>query len=65
MAALGTGVRAPEFELRTMDAKPFSLGDALARGPAVLVFFKVSCPTCQYALPFFERLYKAYGHKGV
>jgi cytochrome c biogenesis protein CcmG, thiol:disulfide interchange protein DsbE len=29
------------------------------------VFFKVSCPTCQYALPFYERLYKAYGHKGI
>jgi peroxiredoxin len=29
------------------------------------VFFKVSCPTCQYALPFFERLYKAYGRQGV
>lgn len=65
MAALATGVKAPEFELRTTDAKPFSLGDALARGPAVLVFFKVSCPTCQYALPFFERLFRAYGRKGV
>jgi peroxiredoxin len=31
----------------------------------VVVFFKVSCPTCQYALPFFERLNEAYGHKGV
>jgi thiol-disulfide isomerase/thioredoxin len=31
----------------------------------VLVFFKVSCPTCQYALPFYERLFKAYGRNGV
>jgi peroxiredoxin len=31
----------------------------------VLVFFKVSCPTCQYALPYLERLYKAYKNKGV
>ncbi len=65
MAALGTGTKAPEFELRTLDGKPFSLRDELARGPVVLAFFKVSCPTCQYALPFLERLYKAYGHKGV
>ena len=41
------------------------MNDELARGPVVLVFFKVSCPTCQYALPFLERLHKAYGHKGV
>lgn len=65
MTALATGTKAPDVELKTMDGKRFSLGDELARGPVVLVFFKVSCPTCQYALPFFERLYKAYGQKGV
>jgi len=65
MAALATGTKAPEFELKTLDGKRFSLSDELTRGPVVLVFFKVSCPTCQYALPFYERLYKAYGHKGV
>jgi len=65
MAALTTGTKAPELELKTLDGKPSSLTAELARGPVVLVFFKVSCPTCQYALPFYERLYKAYGHKGV
>ena len=65
MAALATGTKAPDFELRTLDGKPFSLNDKLARGPVVLAFFKVSCPTCQYALPFLERLHKAYGHNGV
>ncbi len=65
MAALAKGAKAPQFELKTLDGKEFSLGEELARGPVVLAFFKVSCPTCQYALPFLERLYKAYGHKGV
>ena len=65
MTALATGAKAPGFESKTLDGKPFSLTDGLARGPVVLVFFKVSCPTCQYALPFYERLYKAYGHHGV
>jgi peroxiredoxin len=65
MTALATGAKAPGFESKTLDRKPFSLTDGLARGPVVLVFFKVSCPTCQYALPFYERLYKAYGHHGV
>ena len=65
MAALATGTKAPNFELKTLDGKPFSLRTELARGPVVVVFFKVSCPTCQYALPLFERLHKAYGHKGV
>jgi peroxiredoxin len=65
MAALATGAKAPEFELKGLDGKPFSLGDELGRGAVVLVFLKVSCPTCQYALPFFERLHKAYGNKGI
>lgn len=65
MTALATGTKAPEFELNPIDGNPFSLSAELARGPVVLVFFKVSCPTCQYALPFYERLYKAYGHNGL
>jgi peroxiredoxin len=65
MTALTTGTNAPQFELNTLDGKHFSLSDSLARGPVVLVFFKVSCPTCQYAFPFFERLYKAYRQNGV
>ncbi len=65
MAALAPGTKAPDFALKTLDGKRFSLGDDLARGPVVLAFFKVSCPTCQYAFPFLERLHKAYGGKGV
>ena len=65
MTALATGKTAPEFELKTTDGKAFLLSDELSRGPVVLAFFKVSCPTCQYAFPFLERLYKAYGNKGV
>jgi|SRR5215472_5615746 len=65
MTALATGKKAPEFALKTLDGKGFSLGDELGRGPVILAFFKVSCPTCQYAFPFLERLYKTYGKKGV
>jgi peroxiredoxin len=65
MAALTVGTKAPDFELRAMDGKRFVLSDELAQGPLVLAFFKVSCPTCQYAFPFLERLEQAYGHKGV
>jgi peroxiredoxin len=65
MKALATGAKAPAFALQAMDGQKFSLQDAIAHGPAVLVFFKVSCPTCQYALPFYERLHKAYGRNGV
>jgi peroxiredoxin len=65
MTALAAGKKAPDFELKTLDGKRFLLNDEVARGPVVLVFFKVSCPTCQYALPFFERLHMAYVRKGI
>ena len=65
MAALTTGAKAPEFELKSLDGQRLVLRDELANGPVVLAFFKVSCPTCQYAFPFFERLFKAYGQKNV
>jgi peroxiredoxin len=65
MPALPTGSKAPEFELKTLDGKQFSLAEALATGPVVLAFFKVSCPTCQYAFPFLQRLHAAYAKNGV
>src|SRR5579864_5031842 len=65
MSALTAGTSAPDFELQTMDGKQFSLRDALMRGPVVAAFFKVSCPVCQYAFPFLERIYKAHGGKNV
>ena len=62
MAALTAGTSAPDFKLQTMDGKQFSLRNALARGPVVAAFFKISCPVCQYTFPFLERIYKA--HRG-
>jgi peroxiredoxin len=65
MEALTAGTKAPDFELKAMDGKRFVLREELASGPLVLAFFKVSCPTCQYAFPFLDRLERAYGHNGV
>jgi peroxiredoxin len=65
MTALTAGKKAPDFELRAMDGKRFVLRDELTHGAVILAFFKVSCPTCQYAFPFLQRLEQAYGHKGV
>ena len=64
MAALTVGTKAPEFELTTLDGKRFVLSEVLSRGPVVLAFFKVSCPVCQFAFPYLERLHKAYRQQG-
>ena len=65
MSALTAGTSAPDFTLQSMDGKQFSLKDALKRGPVVLAFFKISCPVCQFAFPFLERIYKSHGGKKV
>jgi peroxiredoxin len=64
MTALAAGTKAPDIQLKTLDGKPFSLAQALARGPVALAFFKVSCPVCQFAFPYLERLHKAYRQNG-
>jgi peroxiredoxin len=65
MPALAPGKTAPDFSLPTMDGKQFSLREALSRGPVIAAFFKISCPVCQYAFPFLERIYQAHGSKKV
>jgi peroxiredoxin len=65
MPALAKGRTAPDFTLNSLGGNRFSLQEALARGPVVLVFLKISCPTCQYALPFYERLFRAYKDRHV
>ncbi len=65
MPALSAGKAAPGFDLPVLNGGRFSLQTALSRGPVILVFFKVSCPVCQYALPFVERIYQLHADKNV
>ncbi len=63
MAALEPGNMAPDFILPEMAGTQISLREALARGPVLAAFFKISCPTCQYTFPFLQRLYEAHPHQ--
>lgn len=65
MAALTPGTLAPDFTLPAMDGRQFSLREALVRGPVLLAFFKISCPTCQYAFPFLQRIHEAQANRSV
>jgi peroxiredoxin len=38
-----------------------SLAEIIAGGPALLVFFKVTCPVCQLTLPFLNRIHRSGG----
>src|SRR3954465_10541465 len=58
---LPQGAKAPDFRLTDLDGTAVALDSVLSHGKALLVFFKISCPTCQLALPFLERLHRS-GH---
>ena len=65
MSALEAGSTAPEISLPILNGGTFTLSEARKQGPAALAFFKVSCPVCQMAFPFFERLHQAYRGKNA
>ncbi|HUQ91559.1 MAG TPA: TlpA disulfide reductase family protein [Bryobacteraceae bacterium] len=53
---LPAGVKAPSFFLRTIAGGQMTLEEILRHAPVLLVFYKGSCPVCQFALPFLERI---------
>ena len=54
---LEAGQRAPSFELKdAASGAKISLADVLAKGPAVLAFYKISCPVCQLTMPYLSRM---------
>lgn len=52
---------APSFTLAHLQGGEWSLTDALADGPLLLVFLETDCPTCRLAVPYLERLAEALG----
>ena len=60
MPALSAGKTAPPVSLPLLDGGNFDLASALKRGPVLLAFFKISCPICQMAFPYIERIHKQF-----
>jgi peroxiredoxin len=54
---LDLGSRAPDFRLPGLEGGTTALQEMLANGPAVIAFFKTTCPVCQLTLPFLERIH--------
>lgn len=59
------GHSAPGFSLKALDGKEYSLEKLLERGPAVVAFFKISCPVCQFTFPYLQRLHERYAGQGA
>ena len=65
MTNIVAGNVAPNFSLKGLDEKEYSLGKLVKVGPVVAAFFKISCPVCQFTFPFLERIFHRYGGDGV
>jgi peroxiredoxin len=59
--AVARGAPAPPFELPDDGGGTTALADLVAGGPALLAFFKPTCPTCRLAFPVFGELERRYG----
>lgn len=67
MATLRVGDRAPHFSLPALDGTRFSFAPTSAADDKLtaLIFFKTTCPTCQYAWQYYERLSSTYEQAGL
>ena len=57
---LETGALAPHFTLLGIDGHEYSLPNDLSGRPALLVFFKTTCQTCDVTFPYLNKLREAY-----
>ncbi|HLG18243.1 MAG TPA: TlpA disulfide reductase family protein [Bdellovibrionota bacterium] len=62
MGAIPSGKKAPDFTLPGLDGKSHSVSNLKTGEVAVVSFYKATCPTCQFALPYLDSLYQY--HKG-
>jgi len=63
-----SSARAPEVTFRAPDGRETTTSQAVAESnglPLLLVFFKVSCPTCKLMWPYLQKLHETYGGKAV
>ncbi|MGC8784047.1 MAG: peroxiredoxin family protein [Armatimonadota bacterium] len=64
MATRIAGDAPVDFTFQGVDDKPYSTAEARRQGLLMLVFYKVSCPVCQFTNPYLERFQQAYAGKG-
>jgi peroxiredoxin len=60
MAILEAGALASHFTLLGLDGREYSVPRSLDGKPALLVFFKTSCATCDLTFPYLNALRDAY-----
>ncbi|NOY86028.1 MAG: TlpA family protein disulfide reductase [Deltaproteobacteria bacterium] len=58
---LKAGTKAPDFEIQTIDGKPYHLQDHIGRKPILLFFWSFFCGPCREEMPSFQKIYSELG----
>src|SRR5262249_5526748 len=62
---ISAGITAPDFSMKSLQGDTVTLDSLLCRGPALINFFKISCPVCQFTAPFLHRIANRFAEKNV
>ncbi len=65
MTGLMKGQRAPDFTLKALDGKQFSLSSLRGKNPVCLVFWATWCPYCIKEIPKLKSINAKYNGKGL
>jgi peroxiredoxin len=57
---LDVGALAPHFTLLGIDGREYSVPRDISGKPALFMFFKITCPTCDITFPYINRLRELY-----
>jgi len=60
-----TGQRAPDFTLKDLNGKTFTLAELRDKKPVLLIFWATWCPACRQAMPYFAALHAQYAPRGL
>lgn len=64
--AIAENNQAPNFELLTVNGVTVNLNNLVKTNQLiVLAFFKVSCPVCQFSIPFIDKLSNLYSKAAI
>ena len=58
---LKIGTQAPDFEIQTIDGKPYQLREHLGQKPILLFFWSFFCGPCREEMPSFQNIYSEVG----
>ena len=62
---LEPGERAPDFDLQDDHGRVRSLREMVKSGPVLVAFFKTTCPVCQLAFPFLDRIHRVQAAQAI